>query len=300
MTARSLFAAVLTAGLGCIAYGTLVERRWYRLRRVQVTGLRSDRGAATTAAPLRILHVSDIHLNPPQEHRTRFLARVAEEDVDLVVATGDLIGAAGAENAVGEALAPLTADGTPGLLVLGSNDLFAPVPKNPLRYLTDPDDRVRGQPLDTARMVAGLEAHGWRLLRNEPARVTTAAGPVAVAAIDDPHLQETVLPPVADIRPDTDGAVLRLGVVHAPYTAALDRLVDAGAELLLAGHTHGGQVRLPGVGALVNNCDLPLSQSRGLSTWRGARLHVSPGLGHGRFAPFRFACRPEATILEIA
>jgi predicted MPP superfamily phosphohydrolase len=94
-------------------------------------------------------------------------------------------------------------------------------------------------------------------------------------------------------------AALHLGLVHAPYVAALDALSTAGHDLLLAGHTHGGQVRLPGVGALTANCDLPLAQARGESRWRGRRLHVSPGLGHSKYAPVRFACRPEATLLEL-
>jgi uncharacterized protein len=109
-----------------------------------------------------------------------------------------------------------------------------------------------------------------------------------------------VLPPPEQVAPPAGSdALLNLGLVHAPYLAALDVLVDAGHDLLLAGHTHGGQVRLPGIGALTANCDLPLDQARGLSRHRGRVLHVSPGLGHGRYAPFRFACRPEATLLEL-
>ena len=96
----------------------------------------------------------------------------------------------------------------------------------------------------------------------------------------------------------TDG-VLNLGLVHAPYLRALDALRAAGHDLLLAGHTHGGQVRIPGIGAVVANCDLPLDQARGASQYRDRWLHVSPGLGHSKYTPFRIACRPEATLLEL-
>ncbi len=80
-------------------------------------------------------------------------------------------------------------------------------------------------------------------------------------------------------------------------------MVADGFGLVMAGHTHGGQLRVPGVGALVTNCDLPTRQARGLSTWssggREAWLHVSAGLGTSPYAPVRFACRPEATLLTL-
>jgi predicted MPP superfamily phosphohydrolase len=79
-----------------------------------------------------------------------------------------------------------------------------------------------------------------------------------------------------------------------------------GFGLILAGHTHGGQLCVPGFGALVTNCDLPPRQAKGLSVHRaddgsGARslLHVSAGLGTSPYAPVRFACPPEATLLTL-
>jgi len=72
-----------------------------------------------------------------------------------------------------------------------------------------------------------------------------------------------------------------------------------GADLVLAGHTHGGQLRVPGFGALVTNCDLDRRRARGLSTYEGSVLHVSAGLGTSPYAPIRFACPPEATLLTL-
>lgn len=292
---RRAAATVGVVGAGCIAYGTLVERRWYRLRHLHLPGALRP-GAER---PLRVLHVSDVHLDPPQQHRVDFLADLAREPVDLVVLTGDLLGSQHAEDAVVDALAPLTASGTPGVLVLGSNDLYGPTFKHPIVYFVDPERRVHGARLDTERMLDGLARHRIRTLRNEAAVIHTAGGPVAVGGIDDPHLHATVLPDPEDLRPAVDDAVLHLGLVHAPYTAALDLLVDTGHDVLLSGHTHGGQVRFPPFGAVVANCDLPLDQIRGASRYRGRWLHVSPGLGHSRYAPFRFACRPEATVLTL-
>jgi predicted MPP superfamily phosphohydrolase len=288
-------AGIGAAGAACVAYGTVVERRWYRLRHLHLPGALRP-GAER---PVRLLHVSDVHLDPPQRHRVAFLAEIAREPVDLVVLTGDLLGGERAEDAVVDALAPLTADGTPGVLVLGSNDLFGPTFKSPTRYFVDPDHRQYGARLDTERMLDGLARHRIRTLRNETTTVQTAAGPVVVGGIDDPHLHDTVLPDASALRSTDGDAVLHLGLVHAPYTAALDLLADTGHDLLMSGHTHGGQVRFPPVGAVVANCDLPLDQVRGASRYRDRWLHVSPGLGHSRYAPFRFACRPEATVLTL-
>jgi predicted MPP superfamily phosphohydrolase len=121
---------------------------------------------------------------------------------------------------------------------------------------------------------------------------------VSFVGLDDPHIGRDNLP-----EPTADTGDLRVGVVHAPYLRALGALRDDGARLILAGHTHGGQVCLPGYGTLVTNCDLDRRRARGLHAWPdGAEdtwLHVSAGLGTSPYAPVRVACRPEATILTL-
>jgi predicted MPP superfamily phosphohydrolase len=93
----------------------------------------------------------------------------------------------------------------------------------------------------------------------------------------------------------------------------LDRFAADGFDLLLAGHTHGGQVCLPWFGAMVTNCGIERSRVSGLhrhpaeaagSAAGGAAaerpwLHVSAGLGTSPWAPVRFSCRPEATLLTL-
>ncbi|HEX2028118.1 MAG TPA: metallophosphoesterase [Nitriliruptorales bacterium] len=290
---------VATLGTACVAYATVVERGWFRLRRERLPGLL--RSGAPRA--LRLLVVSDLHLDPPDPRLEAFVRELPTAEVDLIVAAGDLVGGRGAEDATVGLLATLTTGGTPAVAVLGSNDLYAPRPKNPLRYLTHPDVRTYGPPLDTAGLCAGLRAAGWCVLEDARTTVQTAAGTVEVAGLRDPHLRSP-LPPRDQVAARDPTSVLRLGVVHAPYVDALDLLAAAGYDLLVAGHTHGGQVRLPGVGALVTNCDLPTDRARGTSRWhaddRGAWLHVSAGLGQSRYAPFRFACRPEASLLELS
>lgn len=292
--ATRVAASAAAAAAGCVAYGALVERWWYRRRHHVLDGV-------LPAGPsMTVLHIADTHLTPPDQRLVDEVADLGRTvDADLVVATGDLLGAVGAEDATVDMLAPLTADGTPGLVVLGSNDLYGPVPKSPLLYFTDPDARRTGPRLDTDGFVAGLEATGWTVLRGATTVLEVAGRTVGVGGLDDPHLPEPPLPDADVVRRPAD-VDLHLGLVHAPYVAALDLLVEAGADVLLAGHTHGGQVRLPGVGALTANCDLPRDQARGLSRWRDRWLHVTPGLGQSCYAPYRFCCRPEASVLHLS
>ena len=98
-------------------------------------------------------------------------------------------------------------------------------------------------------------------------------------------------------------------MTHAPYQRILERMSAEGVDLVLAGHTHGGQLCVPGFGALVTNCDLDRSRASGLSQWPGRpgapraadpmHLHVSAGLGTSPYTPVRIACRPEAALLTL-
>jgi uncharacterized protein len=280
--------AAAAGAAGCFAYGVLVERHWYRLRHQTVPAL------APGAPPLRLLHLSDLHLTLADRRRSAFLGELAGVDADLVVLTGDMLGEPGALELVLETLGRFR----PRLgaaAVLGSNDYWAPRPRNWLTYFAGPSSR---RPARNARnpwreLVAGLEGHGWLVLSNRRVRL----GDVELAGLDDPHIRRD--DPDVATPPDGDPARLRVGVVHSPYRRVLDTFERNGYGLVLAGHTHGGQVRLPGVGALVTNCDLPRDRVRGLSRWGGSWLHVSGGLGTSKYAPFRFACRPEATLLDL-
>lgn len=294
MTVTRLIAGAAVGAGTAFAWGAVVERRWFALRHVTLPVMRAGPGR-----PLRVLQVSDLHLLPGQDGVARFLDRCRDTGPDLVVATGDLLGHPSIIDEAVRLLARLRGD-APGLAVLGSNDLYVPTPRNPLRYLTGGQRRRVNVALDSPRLIAGLEATGWLLADNLRARVDTASGVVDVAGLGDPHIGRDRPERVDWTRAACPDPVLRLGLVHAPYLRALDVFDRQAFDLVLAGHTHGGQVRVPGVGALVANCDLPRSAVRGVSR-HGAELwlHVSAGLGHSRYAPYRFACRPEASVLDL-
>jgi uncharacterized protein len=283
-----LAGAVAVAGAACVAYGVLVERDWYRLRRETVPALEPGQ------PPLTLLHLSDLHLTVADGRRAAFLRELAGLPADLVVLTGDMLGEPAALAAVLEALGRFRPR-LGAVAVLGSNDYWAPRFHNWFSYFRGPSSRT---PRSAGRnpwreLVAGLEDQGWLVLSNRRERL----GDVELAGMDDPHIRRDN--PGVAVPGDADAARVRIGLVHSPYRHSLDAFERNGYRLLLAGHTHGGQVRLPGVGALVTNCDLPRERVRGLSRWGSSWLHVSAGLGTSKYAPFRFACRPEASLLEL-
>ncbi len=298
-TALIALAAVGAVGAGAAVWGFGIERYLFTVREHEVPILPEG------SDPVRVLHVSDAHMAPWQHRKQDWMASLADLRPDLVVNTGDNMGHIDGLRGLGRAFAPL--QGIPGVFVHGSNDHVSPTPRNPLKYFTGPS-ALRGvtEPLDTDALDAFFTADlGWSDLNNAAVSLDVAGRRIDAFGVSDAHREWDRL----DVLPDAleelrDGeAALTLGVTHAPYRRVLDAFTDLGADAIFAGHTHGGQVRVPGYGALVANCDIPLNQARGLSEWghRGRRvpLNVSAGLGHSIYAPVRFACRPEASLIVL-
>lgn len=282
--------SAVALGLAAAAYATGYERTRWTLRRFDVPVL------APGSAPMRVLHVSDIHMTPGQRSKQRWLRSLDRLNPDLVVVTGDNLAHAEAVPAVVDALGPLL--DRPGLVVFGSNDYFAPVPKNPLRYFRAGHKRVAGPPLPWRDLRESFTSHGWQDLSNARSTITVGGRRIEAGGVDDPHLR---LDRYEDIAGPTDPtADLRLGLVHAPEPRVLGQFGADGYDLMLCGHTHGGQLRVPFYGALVTNCGIERKRARWLSrSADGTWLHVSAGLGTSPYAPFRFACPPEASLLTL-
>jgi uncharacterized protein len=278
--------ALVAAGVVAFAYGVLIERRWYRLARHRLDILPAGNGSLT------ILHLSDLHLTERDQAAARFLASLPK--ADLTVLTGDILGEPEAVEFVGHSLRPVRGR-IASLFVLGSNDLYAPRPLNWLRYFVPVRRRRRvlGRPGRPGDLVRRLEGDGWVHLKNRKYERRTNGLRMEVVGLDDPHIHRADPTVATRTVPDAFG----LAVVHSPDPAP--ELAALGYDLVVAGHTHGGQVRLPLVGALVTNCSIPTRLARGLARLGPSYLHVSPGLGTSKYAPFRFLCRPEATLLEL-
>ena len=287
------------AGAGLTAYAAW-EARQYTLRRAEVPLLPPG------ARPMKVLHLSDLHMTPGQRRKHEWVSGLATLRPDLVINTGDNLAHAASVPVVRDSLGPLL--DAPGVFVFGSNDYFSPTVRNPLRYLL-PDDGQRHTssvklPWPDLRDV--FTASGWVDLTNRREVVKVGELSFAFAGVDDPHLHYDRLADVAG--PADPGADVRLGVVHAPYLRVLDQFAADGYDAILAGHTHGGQVCLPGIGALTTNCDLEAARAKGLHRHPAASrdgdpgsawLHVSAGIGTSPYARIRVACRPEATLLTL-
>lgn len=304
MSVRTVFQVargLAVVGAATLAYASLVERNMFRVRRYEVPMLGPD------DEPLRILHISDLHLTPGQRRKQRWVADLAGLDPDLVVVTGDNWAHPDTLPAVTRAYGALL--DFPGAFVFGSNDYKGPVFKNPLGYFSAEREYVQGVELPAEELRALFRSHGWVDLNN--ARTTIKAGGrcVELVGVDDPHVHRDDYASVAGTA--SSSADLAIGVTHTPDPSVLDAMAADGFGLLLAGHTHGGQVCVPGIGALVTNCGLPRQMAKGLHRWPGspsgagrpggrtAWLHVSAGLGTHPTAPVRFACPPEVSLLTL-
>ncbi len=284
-------------GLGVVAaiWGIAVERHLFVIRRETVAVLPAGAPAIT------VLHIGDIHLAPWQKRKARWVHALGQLKPDLVINTGDNLGHPQAIGPVLTALAPLTE--RPGVFVNGSNDYYAPVLRNPLGYLAKPSERSSGQKLDTARLLNGFQSAGWLNLNNRGGQLSIRGVQLGFIGVDDAHDDLDDIASLAGQANALKNCDVILGVSHAPYMRVLESMANAGADMLFAGHTHGGQVCVPGFGALVTNCDLPAKNAKGLSAWKfGDRdliLNVVAGLGHSIFAPVRFACRPEVRLITL-
>lgn len=314
--ARALAGTALI-GAGVLGYA-LVEARMPILRRVDVPVL------APGEEPLTILHLSDLHLTDRTEDRVEWVRALAGLHPDVVVNTGDNLSFASGMEPLRRALEPFL--GLPGAFVMGDHDYRETTFKIPTRYLRA-DPRAGDDPQVEARVAAlpwrevrDLQASGgWADLSNARGAIAVRGRRIELVGVDDPHAERDAYPaPSEDSREPAArgrtvrgraGRSLRIGVTHAPYQRILASMSAEGVDLVLAGHTHGGQLCVPGFGALVTNCDLDRSRASGLSQWPGRpgapraadpmHLHVSAGLGTSPYTPVRIACRPEATLLTL-
>jgi predicted MPP superfamily phosphohydrolase len=276
--------ALGAVGAACVAYGVFIEHEWYRIARYEVPVLPAG------AAPLTILHLSDLHFTRKDRRKKAFVE--ALERPDVAVVTGDMLGEPEGVEPVVEALRSLRGR-LASYVVLGSNDYFVPQPVNPFDYILPGRRHVKGQVSRWRDLVAQLEADGWVVLRNHRAELANDGARFEVLGLDDPHIKRADLRVAPRTRPEEFG----LAIVHSPDPAP--ELLALGYRLVLAGHTHGGQVRFPLVGAVLTNGSTPTRFAMGLARFGTSYLHVSPGMGTSKYAPFRFLCRPEATYLDL-
>ncbi|MDQ3915187.1 MAG: metallophosphoesterase [Actinomycetota bacterium] len=284
---KGLLARSAFLGAGGLAY-SLAEARSYRVQR-HLLPVRAGAPGVT------VLHVSDTHMKERDRAKTRWLRGLPERlglVPDLVLATGDLIEDASGIDPLVDALGRLPSRWGKWY-VFGSHDYLHSTFPGYVKYFTGNRAVVRAAPADTPRLERGLAEAGWRALTNRSEVLDTPAAHIRLTGVDDPYIHREETGHLGRSRDDE----LAIGLMHAPEVVSEYAL--AGYDLVLAGHTHGGQVRIPLTGAVVTNSTLPCALAAGPTKVGAAWLHVSPGVGQGRFAPVRFNCRPEVTLLTL-
>lgn len=282
-----LFRWALGAGAAAFLYG-LYEPYLFRF-------VRKDVPVTWDGPPLDVLHLSDLHLSPREGRLAGFLRALPERlerTPDLVIATGDLIQGDAAIEPVVALLGGIEA--TVGrYYVLGSHDYYVSAGPSYTKYFSK-DRTVRSTiHTDVDRLERGLQAKGWISLANRSETVEAQGRTVRLSGVDDPYLDRHDTSHIGRAANDD----LAIALVHAPNVVSEWALT--GFDLVLAGHTHGGQVRVPFAGAVVTNSELPSGLASGLHRVGRTWLHVSPGLGTGKYTPLRFLTRPEATLLRL-
>lgn len=283
--------AIGATGVGSLTYG-LVEAQAFKVRELDLALLPAG------SESIRVLHISDLHITPAQTRKINWVKSLAKLEPDFVVGTGDFLAHQLAVPAVVEAMNELL--DIPGAYVLGSNDYFAPSFKNPFMYFNKKREiRAEGTALPTSDLVNELNDAGWLDLNNKQSTAVINGVKIHFRGTDDPHINKDHYAAVAGA---FDSDAFAFGVTHAPYRRVLQSFETDKADLVLAGHTHGGQICIPFYGALVTNCDLPQGQAKGFSTFGESEmpLHVSAGVGTSPFAQVRIACRPEATLITLS
>jgi len=252
------------------------------------------------ARDIKVLHFSDLHLTPNKKREIADIKSFADLKPDLVISTGDFLAHKDAVKVALNALDQLL--DLPGLFVFGSNDYYAPQFKNPLSYLRkDNGERKLGNKLPWQSLQKQLVKRGWQDLNHNKVKLKVNGVVIEARGTDDAHLE------LDDYR-KVEGKVskaadLAIGVTHAPYERVLAAMAQDKLDLIFAGHTHGGQIRLAWFGgskSLTTNCDLENWRSRGVTKINNEPwLNVSAGMGMSPFAPIRFACPPEVSLITL-
>ncbi|MEO7985743.1 MAG: metallophosphoesterase [Gemmatimonadales bacterium] len=273
MVRRSLFVGALVVLLGCALWGFWIEPASLRVEEVELPL------AWPYERPLRIAVASDLHVGSPfetLEHLRTVVDRINATHPDLICLLGDFVtvdvlgGKRVAPEKIAAELGRLRAPaGVFG--VLGNHD----------------------RTLNASRVSEALRANGMRVLEDTAVRVTTPSGPVWIAGVSDfwtaPHDIRRALEPV------TDSVLPVFVITHNPD---IFPEVPARVLLTLAGHTHGGQVRLPIIGSPIVPSRYGQRYVRGHVREGGRDLYVTTGVGTSGIA-VRFGVPPTIFVLNV-
>lgn len=265
---RRLLLAAGLAAVGAGVYAVVIEPGWIEVvRSVEYMPM-----LRPGAPDLTLVHLSDIHVGSIGRRERRAIGIVNTARPDVIIISGDLVRGGGRPDALESFLSALHAR-QGKYLVWGNHDYWDGVP--------------------TTWGPEAVRRAGFKLLRNSSQTIRHAGGRIVIAGLDDPITGHDSLKLAMARVSRRDACIL---VTHSPEVVR--SLGNWDIDLVLAGHTHGGQVRLPWIGALW----VPFGTTDHIDGWfevdPGVRLHVSRGLGWS-WLPVRFLCRPAIDLITL-
>jgi predicted MPP superfamily phosphohydrolase len=262
-----------------VSYGRRIEPTWLELTRHEVF----VPDLAESYEGFRIVHLSDFHAGPrmPLAYLHESVELANRQAPDVVVLTGDFIHKGYRYvNQVASVLSQFQARHG-AFAVLGNHDFSVRNALGVRRYRRLHD-----------HVAAALERHGVHVLRNRAHRLELGGAPLHLVGVDDLWSRACDLERAfADI----PNAVPRLLLAHNPHT--VERLNGQRCDLVLSGHTHGGQINWPGLGRIFLG---PRARryAAGMYRFQSSYLYVNRGVGCGSIR-FRFGVRPEVALLQL-
>ena len=265
------------AGVAALAYSTQVEPFWLKHLAVELKLPRWPRALDG----MTVLHLSDLHVHPRHSRGHDLIRRAMHTSADLVLMTGDYGDVPDHAPLAAEFLRP--ARGRLGTFaVLGNHDYAAWPYRRPHRF-TDQSGLA---------VASALEATGITVLRNQSIRLDVDGHPLWIVGLDDPHTFHDN-PEMAFDRVPADATSIALAHSWEPAPEIAER----GSALLLAGHTHGGQIRLPFFAPPVHNTYHRPTRVGGLFWVDDMAVSISHGLGAS--IKIRFMVRPQAVLFTL-
>ncbi len=286
-----LVGIVVTLGV----YSFYIEPRRFRLIRVRMKTRREFEGN------LKILHISDLHLRKGDEAKLAFLRGLQKTPVDMVFVTGDIIEDDSGINDCVKLLEGFKAS-IGVFVVFGAHDRWDTRLWNVIRDLSTARYH-RGQPNDIERFKRGLENIGVAYLENTSCMVALPNNPgegraentdLWIVGVGDVFAGLGDFDKALAGVPENAFRILLTHSIEDPQQVAARRF-----DAVFAGHSHGGQVRIPFYGAVITRSSLKREYASGMFKVAGTPFHINNGIGTGKWTGFRFLCRPEATLVEI-
>ncbi len=301
---------------------------------VNIKGGKSNKKSTTI---LQILHLTDFHLRKDRNGRKlfSFIKSLSNLNPDLIFFTGDLVEKDAYFDYLIEMLSGLNAK-LGKFAVFGVHDYYHKRPTEFIKNMIKRQKKYRRQnSIDI--LIEKLKSIGIIALQNEKvildftppgnsgADYLNELNKIEVIGVDDAVIKKADTgyafgwgksKPLASgsgrasysqvlkrgsshIHNLADSSKITICITHTPDRDLFVDFVKNKTDIVIAGHTHGGQVRLPLTGALISGANIPVKYASGLFYFEKFALYISKGLGEGKYSPFRIYCQPEATLINI-